>query len=239
VQHSDGSDAELVERARAGSAPAFAVLLHRHGAAVRAVVAGDRDPTGAVIGTFVTAMRRLPAHPVDDTPRDWLLQLAASEVRKPQTADAQPMPDLEPDELDEIWAELDLRWPDGRVPRTVPRWVGWSALVITLAALAILVPYTVLTLGGNGDDGPNELASLVARPFEDPDAEDPDTEAPVDEASDEDLEPPPFVFPDMEPESAPADTSETDPAPESGPDPAAPEPPPSEPTDGSDGDTDQ
>jgi hypothetical protein len=232
VQHSDGSDAELVERARAGSAPAFAVLLHRHGPAVRAVVAGDRDPTGAVIGTFVTAMRRLPDHPVDDTPRDWLLQLAASEVREPRTADAQPAPDLEPDELDEIWAELDLRWPDGRVPRTVPRWVGWSALVITLAALAILVPYTVLTLGGNGDDGPNELAGLVARPFEDPDAE-----APVDEAPDEDLEPPPFVFPDVDLESAPADTTEPDPTPE--PIAGAAPPPSSEPIEGSDGDTDQ
>lgn len=198
MQHSDGSDAELVERARAGSAPAFAVLLHRHAPTVRTVVADDRDPTGAVVGTFVTAMRRLPKHPPDADPRAWLLELAAAEVRTPHPIGDLPPPELDQEELDEIWAELDLRWPDGRAPRSLPRWVSWSALVLALAALAVLMPYAVLTLGANGNDGPTELASLVARPFDEQ-----IEEGALDEELEEDLEPPTFEFPDMQAEPNP------------------------------------
>ncbi len=165
MQHAESSDRELLERARAGSAPAFAVLLHRHGPAVRAVVADDPDATGAVIATFVRAMRQLPGSD-DGDPRRRLVELARAEVDHPRAPEPTVAPD--PDELDEIWAELDLRWPDGKVPRHLPRWVGRSASILALAALAVSVPYAVLTTGADGDDGPDELGSLVARPFTDP-----------------------------------------------------------------------
>jgi len=68
------------------------------------------------------------------------------------------------------------------VPRSLPRWVGRGASIVALAALAVLVPHAVFTLGANGDDVPAESANLVARPFE--------------EELDENLDPPPFEFPD-------------------------------------------
>ncbi len=195
MQHSERPDAELLERARAGSAPAFAVLLHRHGPAVRAVVADDPDATGAVIATFVRAMRQLPGS-ADGDPRRQLIELARTEVDHPRAPE--PTVALDPDELDGIWAELDLRWPNGRVPRHLPRWVGWSASILALAALAVTVPYAVLALGAGGDDGPDELESLVARPF----TEQAD-EPPAIEELEENREPPPFEFPDLRSEPEP------------------------------------
>jgi hypothetical protein len=183
VQYADGSDAELLERARAGSAPAFAVLLYRHGPSVRAVVADAPDPTGAVVDTFAGAMREL-SDPAPGGPGDRLIELAGTTVEHPRAPE--PPVALDPDDLDGIWAELDRRWPDGTVPRSLPRWVGWGASIVALAALAVLVPHAVFTLGSNGDEVPDEPASLVARPFEEE----------LDEAP---PDPPPFEFPDEAP----------------------------------------
>ena len=195
MQHSEDSDTELLERARAGSAPAFAVLLHRHGPAVRAVVADDPDATGAVIATFIRAMRQLPGSE-DGEPRRRLVELARAEVDDPR--EPEPTVALDHGELDEVWAELDLRWPDGKVPRHLPRWVGWSVSIVALAALAVSVPHAVLTIGAAGDAGPEELGSLVARPF----TEQTDEPPPVEELA-ENLEPPPFEFPDLRAEPEP------------------------------------
>lgn len=213
MQHSDDSDTELLERARAGSAPAFAVLLYRHGPAVRAVVADHADPLRAMVGTFARAMRELP-EPTEGAPRDRLIELAGAEVDRPRPPE--PAVPLGPDELDAIWVELDQRWPDGKVPWSLPRWVGWSASIVVLAAMAVLVPHAVLTFGANGDEGPNEMAHLVARPFEgELDA------APPAEELEENLEPPPFEFPGVPPEPPP----ESDPEPDPEPDPATDEAP--------------
>jgi hypothetical protein len=72
------------------------------------------------------------------------------------------------------------------------------------------VPYAVLTLGGHGEDGPEELDSIVARPF-DEQIEPP----PVDELE-EKLEPPAFEFPSEQSEPStgdggPADGDEVNP----------------------------
>lgn len=163
--HSDRSDADLVRLAQNGESRAFAVLLYRHGPAVRACVDADRDPTGAVIATFVAAMRRLRHLPPDDPVRPWLLQLAAKRTRRPNLEMADDVPPLDADVADEIWAELDLRWPGGRVPRSVPRWVGWAALLVVLVSLAVVVPYLLLTVE-TGPDEDVELVELVARPFD-------------------------------------------------------------------------
>lgn len=219
MQHGDRSDAELVRLAAAGTAPAFAVLLHRHGPAVRAVVEPAKDPTGALIGTFVDAMRELPDVEPDQPLRPWLLELARHQVKHPaDVADDAPAPPLDPEEEDEAWAELDVRWPDGRVPRQVPPWVGWTALVIALVALAILVPYVVL---GNGasDDDVEVVDELVALPFEE---EGEEREAATELFGDDELEPlPSFEFPEADEEPAVAP-----PPPPPAPEPAAPEPEP-------------
>lgn len=167
MEHAARSDAELVELAQDGSAPAFAVLLHRHGAAVREVVTDEADPTGAVVATYLTAMRHLGQRTPTTPVRPWLLELATDEARHPRPASDAP-PALDADELDGIWAELDVRWPDGRTPRTVPAWLGWSALVVVLASLAVLVPYLILGFGVDVDEGPDELPSIVARPLPEP-----------------------------------------------------------------------
>ena len=217
VQHGDRSDAELVRLAAAGTAPAFAVLLHRHGPAVRSVVDPAKDPTGALIGTFVAAMRELPDVDPDEPVRPWLLELAQHQVKSPAPP-ADAAGPLDPEEEDEAWAELDVRWPDGRVPRNIPPWVGWTALVVALVALAVLVPYLVLGNGGD-DDQDAVLAELVAIPFE---QEGEEREPAPELFEDEELEPlPSFEFPeaDEEPATAP-------PPPPPAPEPAAPDPEP-------------
>lgn len=236
MAHGDRSDAELMQLAQDGASPAFAVLLHRHGPAVRACVATDDDPVGAVIGTFVAAMRRLAKRSPDDPVRPWLLELAARQVRDPAPVGDAALPELDPEEADEIWAELDIRWPDGRIRRSVPRWLSRVALVVVLVALAVLVPYVVMTYG---NEAPEEdaLEELVARPFEDEIEREPadelfDTpdEVEVEEA------PPAFEFPDVDdpatdptPDEAPTDptSDQVDPAPQVTPDPdPAPTPDP-------------
>jgi hypothetical protein len=173
MQLGTSSDAELVRLAQRGASPPFAVLVHRHAPAVRARVADDRDPTGAVVATFVTAMRRLPKRSPDDPVRPWLLDLADRQVRRPAPLPEDPsdLPPLDPDEADEIWAELELRWPRGRVRRSMPRWVAPVALVIVMVALAVLVPYLLLTVGTDGPEAA-PIEDVVARPYEEEPAAD-------------------------------------------------------------------
>lgn len=168
MDHSDRSDAELVQRAQNGEQRAFAMLLHRHGPAVRATVHADRDPAGATIATFVTAMRALHKQPSDAPVRPWLRTLAQKHTRRPDLEQAADPPPIDPDELDEIWAEVDLRWPNGRVPRSIPRWVGWAATLVVLVSLAVLIPYLALTVGGSDDGQSTVREELVARPYNEP-----------------------------------------------------------------------
>jgi hypothetical protein len=147
------SDAELVQRSQAGIAPAFAVLLHRHGPAVRSAVRHDPDPTGAVIEAFVRAMRELPDRDPAAPVRPWLLALAGTD----RTPD--PIVPLSEEERDEIWAELALRWPNGRPPR---RWEALRrvALVAGLIAVSALVPTLVLLAGEDTAEPVDELRAF-------------------------------------------------------------------------------
>lgn len=239
------SDAELVKLSRGGSAPAFAVLVHRHGPAVRALVSNDEDPVGAVISTYVAAMRHLDTEPADPAQvRGWLLRLASEQVREPVAVGGAPLPALDEDELDEIWAELDLRWPDGRVPRHVPAWLGWTALVVAIVSLGVLVPYVALTWG-NGDRDASIDEVLRAEPYAHEDflGEDDEVELEQTEVEDLEFELPPIDFgdPGTQTTADPEPTQPADPPPP--PPPASEEPDPDpEPEvddepDGSDGDT--
>lgn len=55
------------------------------------------------------------------------------------------------DTLDDIWAELALRWPSGRVPRYLPSWVIWLVTTILLLVIAVALPWVVLGRGTTED----------------------------------------------------------------------------------------
>jgi hypothetical protein len=176
VGYRERSDADLVERSQAGVAPAFAVLLHRHGPTVRSAVRDDRDPLGAVVEVFVRAMRELPERDPAEPVRPWLLELAGTD-RIPD-----PIVPLSEEERDEIWAELAVRWPAGRPPRDT-RALKRVGLVAGLIAVSALVPSLVL-LAGHVE--PEPIDELRAFPLQ----------TAVEVADERDTEPlPSFTFP--------------------------------------------
>jgi hypothetical protein len=171
VQHHDRPDRELVELARRGWASGFAVLLYRHAADVRAVVEPAPDPLGAVRDTYLVAMRRLDRLPVDQDVRDWLLELAAGRVKDPRPApdpgEAQPLDDAD---LDELWAELAERWPDGRKPpRPLPTALRWAGVALLLVAVAAAVPLVVFAALEAEDDDVEEVRAQLHEREDDPD----------------------------------------------------------------------
>jgi hypothetical protein len=214
------SDAELMKLAKAGWAPAFAVLVHRHAPVVHAALGDDPDPLSATTAVFVHAMRELRQRDADAPLAPWLLEL----IDRPPPAEPSA-PTAE--ELDAIWLELDRRWPDGERPATTWPWRR-LATVAALVVVAAAVPALVL-----GVDGPEaEDLELRAVPVTD--------EAPVVETPDDDSLPS-FSFPvapdadsavTAEQEPAEQETApETEPAPTEAPPEPTPEPtpPPAEP----------
>jgi hypothetical protein len=233
MRYEEREDRELVELARAGWSPAFAVLVHRH---APLLVAAFSEETGfaaaldeeaadaATHATFVRAMRELPerdpAAPFDT----WLLELA--ERPRPTAA-----PPLEARRVDGMWHDLAARWPRGRRPRHVPRAITGVAVAIAAIAVGIAVPVAII-----GDRGPDDtaLTELRATPLADPTDEDEidhDVEVPeplptfefpdVDEDS-VPAPPPPAPDPDPGPDTGPATGPADDAAPAPAPDPAAP-----------------
>jgi hypothetical protein len=172
VQLSSRSDEELVTLARRGWPAPFAVLLHRHGATVRAAVAGGSDPDAAVVRTFSRAMQHLrrvdPAAPVES----WLLALAPGRHGR-TAAPEDPGPALEGPHLDALWSQLAPRWPRGRTPRRrLPTWLRWSLLTLVLVALAVVIPYATITTGQRGtapETGTEPLRAALVEPDAGPD----------------------------------------------------------------------
>ena len=163
-------DAALLARARAGEAPAFAVLVHRYAALLHhAASAGDdpMDRAGAletVQRTFLRAMRRLDRADPEEL-GGWLLGLQGTPLDEEDVERASP---LTTTELDRLWGELAPRWPRGRRRWHVPRWFGQVAVVLVLLALAVAVPYALLVTAVDDDDeGPAPIAEIVAVPIDD------------------------------------------------------------------------
>lgn len=170
MQLSSRSDEELVTLARRGWPAPFAVLLHRHGATVRAAVASRSDPDAAVVRTFTRAMQHLrrvdPAAPLEP----WLLALAPG--RRGRTAPPANLgPTLDGQQLDALWAQLAPRWPRGReTGRRLPTWIRWSLLTLALMALAVVIPYATVTTGQRGtvpDTAAEPLRAALVQPAED------------------------------------------------------------------------
>lgn len=161
-------DAELLRRARAGAAPAFAVLVHRYAAVLNAAASqradSDAPALDTVRRTFLRAMRRLDT--ADGTALGtWLLDLQGTPLADDDADRAAP---LATTELDQLWGELAPCWPRGRRPRRPPRWLGHVAIVALLLALSVAVPYALLvTAVDEEDDPPVPVEEVVAVPIED------------------------------------------------------------------------
>ena len=193
----DDSDAELLRRARAGAAPAFAVLVYRYAALLH--LAAARHQTGARPTAPDTAHEdvRLPAAdgeadpPIessDDAALATVRQTFLRAMRRLDSADeravgtwllelqgtplaredAERAAPLATAELDRLWGELAPCWPRGRRQRRPPRWLGHVAVVVVLLLLAVAVPYTLLvTIADEEEDAPVPVAEVVAVPIED------------------------------------------------------------------------
>lgn len=170
---SDGAgDAEQLARARAGDPSGYAALVHRYAPVLHAAArtAGREDPDAAVVAALTRSMRRLDAADPDDL-GSWLVSLL-----EPRRARSEPVAVPDPDEVaplptadvDAIWAALAPRWPTGRRPVRVPRWVGHVALLVVLVALSVAIPMLLLTTADD-DQGPAPLAEVVAEPLEEDD----------------------------------------------------------------------
>jgi hypothetical protein len=212
------SDAELVQLAKAGWSPAFAVLAYRHAPTVRTALADEDDPLSATTAVFIHAMRELRQRDAASPVGPWLLELID---RPPPPAPAT----MDAEELDALWRELHRRWPDGERPATTWPWRR-LAVVAGLAVVAAAVPALVLGVGSPTDADPELRAVPVTGET---------TTADLDDEHDEDLSG--FSFPvapdeddgsDATPESTPTEPTEADPAPtETAPEPEpAPEPQP-------------
>ncbi|HSK23600.1 MAG TPA: hypothetical protein VK906_10510 [Egicoccus sp.] len=193
MRYGDRSDAELMASAQAGWSPAFAVLLHRHGPAVRSAVRHEPDPIAATRDVFLTALEELPRMDPEFPVREWLLDIAGTD-RVPD-----PIIPLGEDERDAIWASLITAWPG--LPRPPRAGLRRAALILGLVALAALVPILVFLAGEAPDPGAEELRAH------------PVAEEPTEGESTPTAEPlPTFSFPSV-PEDQPRETPTPDPPP--------------------------
>lgn len=158
------SDADLLELARDGSAPAFASLLHRHRDVVQRGALRAEHPERVAGSTLVRAVRDLRRGRARAPElRDWLAALVDQEVqRDPGTPGVERM--LPADWFDRAWVHAERRWQnDLRRPR-VPGWTWHVVGAVLLAVGGAGTTYLVIT----ADTSPEVLSELIAEPIEDP-----------------------------------------------------------------------
>lgn len=158
------SDADLVELASAGSAPAFASLLHRHRDVVQRGALRAEHPQRTVEATMLAALRdvRRGRLPVGD-PREHLARLVDTEVlRDPGRPGVERI--LPADWFDRAWVRVERRWPTGRRRVRPPRWAGYVAASLLLVAAGGVGTALVVT----ADVTTEVVSELVAEPIEDP-----------------------------------------------------------------------
>lgn len=164
------SDADLVELAAAGSAPAFASLLHRHRDVLHRGALRAEHPEEAVEQALVAAVRdlrrgRLRADGLRDR-LDGLMEAVVREDRgRPGVERLLP-----PDWFDRVWARVERRWPTGRRRLRAPRWTWHLLGAVLLAAAGVTGTFLVVT----ADVTTEVVSELVAEPVEDADAPGPD-----------------------------------------------------------------
>jgi len=158
------SDAELLELAREGSAPAFASLLHRHRVVVQRAAVRAEHPERAAESALLSAVRQLRRGQVPSGDvRGWLTGLIEEQVgQDPGRPGVERF--LPTDWFDRTWVRVEARWPSGR---RVPRPATWAAR--TAAALLIVAggsgaTYLILT----SESSTEVVSELIAEPVDDP-----------------------------------------------------------------------
>ena len=159
------SDADLLELARDGSAPAFASLLHRHRDVLQRAALRAEHPERVVESAMVAAVRDLRrGRARADDLRAWLgthvESLVDGDPGRPGVERLLPV-----DWFDRTWVRVERRWPSGRRPVSLPRWAGLLAAAAALALTGSATTYLLIT----ADRSPEVLSELVAEPIEDPD----------------------------------------------------------------------
>lgn len=164
--HAPLPDDELVRLAANGDRAAFAVLYHRHVAAVHRQLAGAAPDapalTALIVQVFSDAMRHL----------DELGQRSSEDVGATLAAIARRraagrrggghVAALTVGTVDRAWRELDRRWPDGNPPADPPTW--WPAIAAgATAGVLVLAIMFALTPEPNVPGGPS--AELAAEPL--------------------------------------------------------------------------
>jgi hypothetical protein len=158
------TDAQLVELARDGSAPAFGSLLHRHRGELQRAALGAADPERAAELAAVDAMRQVRrGHAPHHDLGPWLEGLVREHVEAaPAQADVERL--LPADWFDRLWVRVDRRWPTGRAPLRLPRWASLTLGGVLLAAIGAAGTYAFLTTEASLE----VVGDLVAVPLEGP-----------------------------------------------------------------------
>ncbi|MFP4150006.1 MAG: DUF433 domain-containing protein, partial [Nitriliruptoraceae bacterium] len=141
----------------------------------QACIRGTRLPVHQVVAMLVKGdgiddlLESVPALERDDVLAclDYAARLAEEQVA--------PLPGPQ---VDAIWAALAPRWPTGRRPVRVPRWVGQVALVLVLVLLSVALPILLLTSEEVDNGQPEPLAEVIAEPLEEDDLDAADGEDP-------------------------------------------------------------
>ncbi len=164
------SDADLVELAAAGSAPAFASLLHRHRDVLHRAALRAEHPEDAVESALVAAVRdlrrgRLRADGLREQ-LDTLMECAVREDRgRPGVERLLP-----PDWFDRVWVRVEDRWPTGRRRLRAPRWRWHAVGALLLASAGAAGTFLVVT----AEVTTEVVSERVAEPVEDVEAPAPD-----------------------------------------------------------------
>lgn len=158
-------DSDLLELARAGSAPAFASLLHRHRDIIHRGALRAEHPERVVEAAMVATVRDVRRDRVAaDDLRGWLDGIVDRQVqRDPGRPGVERF--LPGDWFDRAWVRAERTWPSGRRRVHVPRWVRHAGAAVVLALASAGVTYLVVT----ADVATEVITELIAEPIDDPD----------------------------------------------------------------------
>jgi len=157
------SDSELLSLASEGSASAFAALLHRHRHVLKSHAGGAAEPELAVEKAAIAAMRRLRSRPRVDAVDTWLATLVDEQVAaSPATSDVERI--FPTGWFDQLWVRVQRRWPHGRAPLHLPKWLRMSLAAVALVVASAGGTFVVLT----NEDASDVVLDLSSAPLEGP-----------------------------------------------------------------------
>ena len=171
------SDADLLELAASGSAPAFASLLHRHRDVLQRGALRAGSPEEAAESALVATLRdlrrgRLRAEDLRDQLAERIEEAVHDDRGQPGVERLLP-----PDWFDRVWVRVEERWPDGRRRLRLPRWTWHVVGAVLIAAAGAVGTFLVVT----ADVTTEVVSELVAEPIEDDEAPVPTPSGPVEE----------------------------------------------------------